>query len=174
MTADGGAVLFEAVVVAGDGAAAEVAVLAHVAVPHIGEVGHLGPPAQVAVFQLDKGPDFGALPHHAVGPDVGVGADLAVRPEHALLTLGGVDGASVLHGGVGNHGLGADAAVFPDHRLPPEDGAGEEQGARPHGDPLLHIDGGGVHHNHARLQQLFPLGLKRGRIIVHSVPPISA
>src|SRR5699024_4842039 len=61
MAADGGAVLLEPVIVAGDGAAAEIAVLAHVAVSHIGQVGHLGAFAQVAVFQLDKRADLGAL-----------------------------------------------------------------------------------------------------------------
>ena len=84
--------LLKAVIIAGDGAAAKVAVVPHVAVPHISQVGHLGPFAQIAVLQLDKGADLGPLAYHTVGADVGIGANLAALPNDALLTLGGVDG----------------------------------------------------------------------------------
>ena len=159
VAADGGAVLVEAVIVAGDSAAAEVAVVAYIAVAHIGEMGHLGSLAQVAVFQLDKGADLGALPHHAVGPDVGVGADLAALLNLALLTLGGVDGAAVSHLAVGEHDVGANLAVGAHSGLAPKNGAGQQQSSRLDGDLFLHIHAGRVHHHYAGLEQLFPLCL---------------
>ena len=79
---DGGAVLVLAVVVAGDGAAAEVAVFAHVAVPDVGQVADGVAPGKAGVLGLHVGPQMdavvggGARPHMGEGPDVVVGADL--------------------------------------------------------------------------------------------------
>ena len=56
--------------------------------------------------------------------------------------------------------------VFANHSASPENGPGQQQRAGPYRNLVLHIDGGGVHHQHPGPQQLFPLGLQRGGVVV--------
>ena len=56
--ANGAAVLFEPIIIGGNGSAAEVDAAAHVGIAHIGQVRHLGAFSQHAVFQLHKRADM--------------------------------------------------------------------------------------------------------------------
>ena len=84
-----------------------------------------------------------------MGADIGKGADDDPVLHNGFVELGGVDLDLVPHGAVPDHGVGAEKGVLAHGGPAPKDGAGEEQGTRPHGDLLFHIDGGGVHHQHA-------------------------
>ena len=85
-----GAVFVVAVIIAGDAAAAEVAVCAYIGVAYIDQVGQLGALAQGGVFQLHKIAHLAAIAHHAAGTDVGEGADIDVITELSLVELAGV------------------------------------------------------------------------------------
>src|SRR5699024_3536 len=108
---DGATVLLHAVVVGGDGAAAEVDPAAHVAVPHIGQVGDLGAVADDGVLHLHEVPHLDVVPDGAAGADVGEGPHVGAAADGALIHLGGVDLRLVADDTVPHHGVGADGAA---------------------------------------------------------------
>src|SRR4030095_12691964 len=74
--ADHRLVLVDAVVVAGDGARAEIRTLAHLGVAHVGEMRHLGPPANPGLLDLDEVADLGAGAYLRERAQVAEGAEL--------------------------------------------------------------------------------------------------
>ena len=136
--ADLGAELILAVVVAGDGAAAEVAVLAHIAVADVGQVAHGVAAGKVGVLGLHIGTQMHAVVGNGVHPHMGEGADVVVRADVAAVDLAGVYGGAFIHGAVLDQGVGADDAACADDRLAPQDGARKDHSAR--GDDHLRVD----------------------------------
>ena len=84
VVADGGTVLFRAVIVDRDRAAAKVAVLADVAVANIGEVRNLRAVGDRGIFDLDE------IAHADMAPDRGAGADVSKGADVGIITDGGV------------------------------------------------------------------------------------
>ena len=150
---NGGTVLPVAVIVDQHRAAAKVHPASHVGVPHIGEMGDLGPVPDGGIFQLHKVPHLHIPAHMAVGADIGEGTHMGAGLDGALIALGGVDHSAIPHSAVGEYGVGPDLAVLSHHRVPPQNGPWEQQGPRSHRDARLYIDGVRVHHPHAGLQQ---------------------
>ena len=138
VVANGRAELILAVVVAGDGAAAEVAVLAHVAVADVGQVAHGVAPGKVGVLGLHIGTQMHAVVGNGVHPHMGEGTDVVVRADMAAVDLAGVHGGALVHGAVLDEGVGADDAACADDRLALQDGTCEDDSAR--GDDDLGVD----------------------------------
>ena len=136
--ADLGAELILAVVVAGDGAAAEVAVLAHIAVADVGQVAHGVAAGKVGVLGLHIGAQMHAVVGDGVHSHMGEGADVVVRADVAAVDLAGVHGGALVHGAVLDQGVGADDAACADDRLAPQDGARKDHSAR--GNDHLRVD----------------------------------
>ena len=136
--ADLGAELILAVVVAGDGAAAEVAVLAHIAVADVGQVAHRVAPGKVGVLGLHVCTQMHAVVGDGVHPHMGEGADVVVRADVAAVYLTGVDGAALVYDAVLNEGVGADDAARTDDRSAAQDGTGQNDGTR--GDDHVRCD----------------------------------
>jgi hypothetical protein len=139
--ADLGAELILAVVVAGDGAAAEVAVLAHVTIADVGQVAHGVAPGKVGVFGLHIGTQMHAVVGDSVHPHMGEGADVVVGAQMAAVDLAGVDGGALVHGAVLDQGIGADDAACADDRLAAQDGACQNGGSRGDDNALVDLDG---------------------------------
>ena len=159
---DGGAELVLAVVVAGDGAAAEVAVLAYIAVADVGQVADGVAPGKVGVLRLDISAQMHAVAGDGVDAHMGEGADVVVGAEVAAVDLAGVDGGAFVHGAVLDEGVGADDAACADGGLAAQDGACEDGGSRgnDHFGADLHIAAADVHAVCDVAQQhLFALGL---------------
>ena len=99
------------------------------------------PVADGGVLQLHKVPHLHVLPHMAVGAGYRQRAPHGRRRRCVLLiALGGVDrpqpsptvqSVSMV--------LGPISQLFSDHCVSPQDGAGQQQRARPHSDTRLHI-----------------------------------
>ena len=136
--ADLGAELILAVIVAGDGAAAEVAVLAHIAVADVGQVAHGVAAGKVGVLGLHIGAQMHAVVGDGVHPHMGEGADVVVGADVAAVDLAGVHGSAFIHGAVLDQGVGTDDAARADDRLAPQDGARKDHSAR--GDDHLRVD----------------------------------
>lgn len=136
--ADCSAELILAVVVAGDGAAAEVAVLAHIAVADIGQVAHRVAPGKVGVLGLHVCTQMHAVVGDGVHPHMGEGADVVVRADVAAVYLTGVDGAALVYDAVLNEGVGTDDAARTDDRSAAQDGTGQNDGTR--GDDHVRCD----------------------------------
>lgn len=162
VVADLSAELVLAVVVAGDGAAAEVAVLAHVAVADVGQVADGVAPGKVGVLRLDISAQMHTAAGDGVDAHMGEGADIVVGAEVAAVDLAGVDGGAFVHGAVLDEGVGADDAACADGGLAAQDGACEDDGSRgnDHFGADLHIAAADVHAVCDVAQQhLFALGL---------------
>ena len=128
--ADLGAELILAVIVAGDGAAAEVAVFAHIAVADVGQVAHGVAPGKVGVLGLHIGAQMHAIVGDGVHPHMGEGADVVVGADVAAVDLAGIHGSALVHGAVLDEGVGADDAACADDRLAPQDGARKDHSTR--------------------------------------------
>lgn len=162
VVADLSAELVLAVVVAGDGAAAEVAVLAHVAVADVGQVADGIAPGEVGVLCLDISAQMHTVAGDGVDAHMGEGTDIVVGAEVAAVDLAGVDGGVFVHGAVLDKGVGADDAACADGGLAAQDGACEDDGSRgnDHFGADLHIAAADVHAVCDVAQQhLFALGL---------------
>ena len=96
-----------------------------------------------------------------MGPDVGEGTHLDLLPQAALVGLGGVDHAPVPDLAVHDHGVGADLAVFTDDGMAPQDGAGQDGGARADGHPGVNV--GAVHVQHPNAGAL----VEHGDLLLH-------
>jgi len=130
VVADLSAELVLAVVVAGDGAAAEITVLAHVAVADVGQVADGVAPGKVGVLRLDISAQMHTVAGDGVDAHMGEGTDVVVRAEVAAVDLTGVDGGAFVHGAVLDKGVGADDAACADGGLAAQDGACEDDGSR--------------------------------------------
>ena len=86
--ADGGTVLGEAVIVAGDGAGADVAAGAYFRVAKIGQVVGLGTGTQPRRLQLHEVADMGGRLHHRAGSQPGKRSDDGASPDLAALRDG--------------------------------------------------------------------------------------
>src|SRR3954468_22928581 len=86
VSSDRRSLLAGAVVVGGDGAGADVRVLADLGVADVGQVGHLGALSDHRVLDLDKGAGLGALEQD------GARAKVAERPDRGVAPDLGVDG----------------------------------------------------------------------------------
>ena len=139
--ADLGAELILAVVVAGDGAAAEVAVLAHIAVADVGQVAHGVAAGKVGVLGLHIGTQMHAVVGDSVHPHMGEGADVVVGAQMTAVDLAGVDGGALVHGAVLDQGIGADDASCADDRLAAQDGACQNGGSRGDDNAIVDLDG---------------------------------
>ena len=121
-----------------NGAAAEVAVLAHIAVADVGQVAHGVAAGKVGVFGLHIGTQMHAVVGDGVHPHMGEGADVVVGADVAAVDLAGVDGSALVHGAVLDEGVGADDAACADDRLAPQNGARKDHSAR--GNDHLRVD----------------------------------
>ena len=140
IVADGGVVLALAIVVAGDGAAAEVAVLAHGGIADVGQVADGVALGKVGILGLDVSAQVAALGGLGAGAHMGEGTDLVVGADVALVALAGVDGGARLYDGILQQGVGADDAVFGDHGLAAQNAPGQDDRARGDDDLRLDID----------------------------------
>ena len=147
---NGAAVLLHAVIVGGDGAAAEVDMAAHIAVPHIGEMGDLGAVADGGVLHLHEVAHLDVVPDGAAGAHVGKGPHVGAAADGALVHLGGIDLCLIADDAIPHHGIGTDGAAAADGGLPPQDGAGQEHGPPADGDPGVDIHRTRVQHPDAR------------------------
>ena len=89
-----------AIIVAGDGAAAEVAVLAHGGVADVGQVADGVALGKVGVLRLDISAQVAALGSLGAGAYMGEGTDLVVGADVAVIALAGVDGGACVHDGI--------------------------------------------------------------------------
>ena len=172
---DGGAVFGLAVVVAGDGAAAEVAVFAHVAVPDVGQVADGVAPGQVGVLGLHVGAQMDAVVGDGAGPHMGEGADGVVGADLGGVDLAGVDGGAGADFTVLDEAVGPDDAVRADHGMAPQDGAGEDFGPRGDLDRLVDADGPAVNLDaagHVAQQHRLPGGLGCVQCVPHGLDGI--
>ena len=136
---DRGAELVLAVVVAGDGAAAEVAVLAHIAVADVGQVAHGVATGKVGVLGLHIGAQMHAVVGDGVHPHMGEGADVVVGAQMGAVDLAGVDGGAFVHGAVFNEAVRADDTARADDGLAAQDGAGQDGGTGRDDDALVDL-----------------------------------
>src|SRR6266436_1729107 len=126
--ADRGAMLLEAVVVAGDGPGADVGVRADLAVAEVGEVIRLGPGTEHRLLGLDEVADVDALGESCpraeacewtdarIRADLGAVGDAAEEQVHALAERG-VDqvGRAVEPAALADTGAATELHVRPDH-----------------------------------------------------------
>ena len=162
VVADLSAELVLAVVVAGDGAAAEITVLAYIAVADVGQVADGVAPGKVGVLRLDISAQMHTVAGDGVDAHMGEGTDVVVGAEVAAVDLAGVDGGAFVHGAVLDEGVGADDAACADGGLAAQDGACEDDGSRgnDHFGADLHIAAADVYAVCDVAQQhLFTLGL---------------
>ena len=142
--ADLGAELVFAVVVAGDGAAAEVAVLAHIAVADVGQVAHRVAPGKVGVLGLHVCTQMHAVVGDGVYPHMGEGTDIVVGADVAAVHLTGVDGAALIYDAVLDEGVGADDAARTDDGSAAQDGTGQNDGTRSNDHVRCDLNGAAV------------------------------
>ena len=145
--ADGGAELILAVVVAGDGAAAEVAVLAHIAVADVGQVADRVAPGKVGILGLHIGTQMDAVIGDGVDPHMGERPDVVVGAQMTAVHLAGVDGGALVYGAVLNEAVGADDAARADDGFAPQDGAGQDLCPGGDDDALVDFHGTALDHN---------------------------
>ena len=131
-------VLALAVIVAGDGAAAKVAVLAHGGIADVGQMADGVALGKVGVLGLDVSAQVAALGGLGAGAHMGEGTDLVVGTDVALVALAGVDGGAGLDDGILQQGVGADNAVLGNHGLAAQDAPGQDD--RVGGDDDLRFD----------------------------------
>ena len=140
IVADGGVELALAIIVAGDGAAAEVAVLAHGGVADVGQVADGVALGKVGVLRLDISAQVAALGSLGAGAYMGERTDLVVGADVAVIALAGVDGGACVHDGILQQGVGADDAVRANDGLAAQDAAGQDGGTGGNDDLRLNID----------------------------------
>ena len=157
IVADGGAELIFAVVVAGNGAAAEVAVLTHIRIANVGEVAHGVAHGKVGIFGFHISAQMHAVAGNGVFAHMGVGADLVVFAQRAVIHLAGVHGGVFANDGIFQQGVGADHAALGHDGFAPQNGAGQQSGTRGHLHAAFYINIL-AHHLHTGGDQLFQNG----------------
>ena len=114
-----GAVLHHAVIVAGDGARADIGELAHIGIAQIGQVADLDAFVEDGILDLDKVADMHVLGQFGAGAQAGKGADLRATADVAALKMAealdfgaGFDGHAGAEDDIGaDHGVAADMGV---------------------------------------------------------------
>ena len=137
---DGRVELALAVIVAGYGAAAEVAVLAHGGIADVGQVADGVALGKVGVLRLDIGAQMAALGSSGAGAQMAEGANFVVGADVAVIALAGVYGGAGLNNGILQQGVGADDAVCADRGPAAQDAARQNCGAGGNDDLRLNID----------------------------------
>ena len=123
--------LLHAVVVAEDGARADVRARAHVAVAEVGEVVGLGAASEAGLLELHEVAHVRALFEHAVGTQMREGTELRARPHLAALHHGvGLQQRSRAEARVVEHAARVDDHVAPHVRAPAEHRVGTDHGPR--------------------------------------------
>ena len=141
--ADGGEVLVDAVVVAGDGSGADVDSVADDGVTEVVQVVRLGALAEGQLLGLDEVSDVRVLADSALGAEVGVGAeDGSVGDGGSVEDAAVADGDVVAELRVLNDGVGADSALGADLCGAEELDVGLDDSVGADGD--LGVDNGGL------------------------------
>ena len=110
-----GAVLFFSVVVAGDGAGADIAGAADGGVAQISQMVGFGLVAEVGVFEFNKVADVGTRSGVGVQAEAGERTDECAGTDGGLISYDvGQDGCVVVDLAIGDDRAGADAAAFAD------------------------------------------------------------
>src|SRR6185503_6808730 len=132
------AVLLAPVVVRGARAGDEIAALADLRVPDVGQVRHLRALADVGVLDLDERADLGVRAQLRARPEVGERADLGARAHLRLDDERVDDHGARLDGGVADGRVRTDLAPLADGRAALEHGARSDDAVVPDRDPRLH------------------------------------
>ena len=174
--ADHGAVLVHAIVVGGDGAAADVGVVAEPGVAHIAQVRHFGAVADVRLLHLDECAGLGVLAELVARTQVGPRSDVRARPDMRFLHTGTFDYRTLVHGRVDKGGVRADDGVLADHRMALQEGAGQDGGVAADLDVVLDPGGLRIENGHAIAHPAFAdaavVGLGQGgqlHAVVHAL-----
>ena len=110
--ADNGLVFVHAVVVASDGAGADVAAAADLRVAEVGEVVGFAAAADGAVFHFHEVADVHFVGQIGIGAQAGEGADAGAAADAAVFEVReGLDNRVIADDGVFNHAVGADGHV---------------------------------------------------------------
>ena len=127
------------VIVDRHGAAAEVDVLAHIAVADVGQVGDLCPVADGGVFDFDKVAAADMIADARAGTDVGERPDGRVAADLGVIDLRGVDFRPLADLDILQIAVRPDGAAVGDRRRAAQDGAGQNGRARADEDGRLDI-----------------------------------
>src|SRR5581483_1385524 len=151
---DDRAVLVGAVVVAGDGAGADVDVPADLAVADVGEMVGLGARADAARLHLDEVADVHVPGEHGAGPDARVRAETAVRPDLGLVEVAeGLDARARPDLDVPQHAVRADADAVAQLHPPLEHAVDVDRDVAAALERPAHVDARRVGERHAALEQ---------------------
>jgi hypothetical protein len=159
IVADGRVELALAVVVAGDGAAAEVAVLAHRGITDVGQMADCVALGKVGILRFDISAQMAALGGFGADAHMGEGADLVVGADVAPIALAGIDRGPGVNDGILQQGVGADDAVRADDRLAAQDAA--RQDGRTGGNDDLRLNADVITD---KIHAVIQMALKRGGI----------
>src|SRR5680860_601780 len=115
--------LGEAIVIAGDGAGADVSLRAHAGIANIGEVVNLGAFVNLRILDLDEIADMRVLGKRGTGPEPGERPNAGAGSNARLLDVTkGSDGGAVFDGDAGaDHDIGLDGHVAADARVVAEE-----------------------------------------------------
>ena len=148
--ADDRLVLVHAVVVARDGARAEVHVGAQRGVADVGEMRHLGAAADLRLLQLDEVADLRPRADMARRAQVAEGSERHVVLHHRLVQDAvGPQRHAVAEAARAHAGARAHDALGADHRVPLERDAGIEDGVGADLDRVVDIGARGIEHGDA-------------------------
>ena len=159
IVADGRVELALAVVVAGDGTAAEVAVLAHRGIADVGQMADRVALGKVGVLRFDISAQMAALGGFGADAHMGEGTDLVVGADVAPIALAGIDRGPGVNDGILQQGVGADDAVRADDRLAAQDAA--RQDGRTGGNDDLRLNADVITD---KIHAVIQMALKRGGI----------
>ncbi len=134
--ADDGRPLVHAVIIAGDGAGADVHRGPHVGVAHVAQVVHLAADSDLGILDFHKVSHMGIAPHRRVGPQAGKGADAAVIPHQCLF-----DDAIGVDLRIGADARIANQAIRPHRDAGPQVHVADQHGAHVDEDVAFHGDG---------------------------------
>ena len=117
-----------AVIVGGDGAAADVRVVAKLGVSHIAQVRHLGAVTDVSLLHLDECTGLGVLAEFVARTQVGPRSDVRARADVGFLHAGTLDHGTVIDRRIDQCGVRADCSFLSDDRVALQEGAREDGG----------------------------------------------
>ena len=129
VVADRCVVLALAVIIAGDGAAAEVAVFADRRIANVGQVADRVADCEIGVLGFDIRPEVHARRRFGAGADMGEGADLVVFTQSAVVALACIDGGVCADRRILEQGVRPDHTAGLDDGRPAQDAAGQDRRA---------------------------------------------
>ena len=118
--------LVHAVIVGGDGAAADVGVLAQVGVADIAQVRHLRAVADVRLLYFHERAGLASLAELVARTQIRPRADVGRAADVRLLHAGAFHMRFGVDGGADQRGVRADFGGFADHRMALEEAAGQD------------------------------------------------